>query len=149
MVNNLRQRLMDFQELSQVEQEALAKESALSRKKLSELEGTIPVLIQHIALQQETFAHSVEAVLVKVQFPVTVAQATSRSIGFFQEVVTWGGKGISDSQAETGASQKIDRLKSKYTMASERHAHATALQTASATAWRKAPLRKWISLSPI
>jgi hypothetical protein len=134
MVNNLRQRLMDFQELSQVEQAGLAGESALSRRKLSELEGAIPVLIQRIASQQETFAQSVEDVLVKVQFPVTVAQASSRSLGFFQEVVTWGGKAIFDSQAETGACQKIDQLKSKYTMASERDAHFAALRPTSAPA---------------
>jgi len=96
------------------------------------LEKAIPILIQRIALQQETFAHSVEEVLEKVQFPVAVAQASSRSIGFFQNLETWGGKDISDSQAGTGASLKIDQLKSKYTMASERHAHATALQPASA-----------------
>ena len=132
MVSNLRQRLKDFQELSHLEQQVLAEESALSREKLSALEKAIPILIQRIALQQETFAHSVEEVLEKVQFPVTVAQASSRSIGFFQNLETWGGKDISDSQAGTGASLKIDQLKSKYTMASERHAHATALQPASA-----------------
>ena len=134
MVSNLRQRLMDFQELTHMERQVLAEESALSRKKLSELEKAIPVLIQRIARQQETFAQSAEGVLVKVQFPVTAAQASSRSIGFFQDVVTWSGKGISDSSAETGASRKIDELKSKYTMASERQAHATALQPANATA---------------
>ena len=132
MVNSLRQRLKDFQELSHLEQQVLAEESALSREKLSELEKAIPILIQRIALQQETFAHSVEEVLEKVQFPITVAQASSRSIGFFQNLETWGGKDISDSQAGTGASLKIDQLKSKYTMASERHAHATALHAASA-----------------
>jgi len=134
MVSNLRQRLKDFQELSYIEQEVLAEESALSQKMLSELEGAIPILMQRIAQQQEAFAQSVEGALVKVQFPVTVAEANSRAIGFFKDVVTWGGEGVSDSQTETGALQKIERLKSKYTMASERHTHATALQPASASA---------------
>jgi hypothetical protein len=131
MVSNLRQRLLDFQELSHLEQKELAAESVLSQKKLSELEGNIPVLIQRAAGQQETFARSVEGVLLKIQFPATVAEASVRSIGFFHDLVAWGGKGISDSQAETGASRKIDQLKSKYTMASERQTHATALQPAN------------------
>ena len=36
--------------------------------------------------------------------------------------------------AETAASQKIDRLKSNYTMASERHAHTAALEPGEAPA---------------
>ena len=134
MVNNLRQRLMDFQEFSQIEQQVLTEESAFSRKILSDLEKALPIIIQRITLQQETFAHSVGEVLEKVKFPVTVALASSRSIGFFEDLVTWGRKGISDSQAETGSSEKIDRLKSKYTMDSERHAHATALQLVNVSA---------------
>ena len=134
MVDDLQQRLVDFGELSQLEQEVLVGESVLSRKKLTDLEGAIPVLIQRIARQQETFAQSVEQVLIKVQFPVSVAQARSRSLGFFQELVTWGNEGHSGLLAQNTASQKIDRLRSKYTMDSERHAHSVALQPMPATA---------------
>jgi hypothetical protein len=44
--------------------------------------------------------------------------------------VAWGSEGGSGSAGESAAAQKIDRLKSKYTMDSERHAHAAALQLA-------------------
>jgi hypothetical protein len=134
MMNNLRQRLEDFQVLGQAEEDVLTDESALSRKKLSDLEAAIPLLIQRVTRQQGAFAQSVDEVLAKVQFPATVAQAGPRSIGFFRHLVTWGCEGGSRFAVESAASQKIDLLKSNYTMESERHAHAAALQTVQATA---------------
>jgi hypothetical protein len=134
MVHNLRQRLEDFEVLSLAEQEVLADESALSRKKLSELEGAIPILIRSVNQQQMTFAQSVEKVLANVQFPVTVAAASARSIGFFRDLVAWGSDGGSELVTETPVSRKIELLKSKYTMASEHDAHAAALQPVAATA---------------
>lgn len=130
MVNNLRQRLEDFGVLCQAEQKILADESALSMKKLADLESAIPVRIQRVTQRQGAFAASVEKVLANIRFPVTVAQASSRAIGFFQDLVAWGGAGGSGLAVETAA-LKIDQLKSKYTMESERHAHAAALQAAA------------------
>ncbi|MGA2244946.1 MAG: hypothetical protein ABSH48_08110 [Verrucomicrobiota bacterium] len=134
MVNNLRQRLEDFQILGQAEQAVLSEESALSMKKLADLESAIPVQIRGVTQRQETFAASVEKVMADIQFPVTVAQARLRSSGFFQDLVAWGGAAGPASLDETAASQRIDSLKSKYTMESERQAHATALQPALAPA---------------
>jgi hypothetical protein len=127
MINNLRQRLADFQGLGQAEQQVLIDESALSREKLSELESAIPALIRSITAQQETFAQSVDAVLANVQFPAAVAEAHSRSIGFFQDLIAWSNDGGGEVAADS-ASQKIDLLKSNYTMESERLVHAAALQ---------------------
>ena len=134
MVNNLRQRLDDFQQLGQAEQEVLTDESTLSRKKILDLDASIPVLIRRVTQQQGSFARSVEEILANVQFPVTVAEASSRSIGFFRDLVAWGSEGGSGFVAESEASQRIDLLKSKYTMESERHTHAVALQPVTATA---------------
>jgi len=134
MVNNLRQRLEDFKLLGEAEQEILTDESALSQKKLSDLEVAIPVLIRRVTQQQGTFAQSVEEVLANVQFPVTVAEASSRSIGFFRNLVAWGSEGGSGLVVESPASQKIDLLQSKYTMESERLAHAAALEPVLAPA---------------
>jgi hypothetical protein len=133
-INNLRQRLEDFQLLCQAEEEVLTAESAVSRDKLADLEQAIPVQIRGVTGRQEIFAGSVEEVLANIQFPVTVAQASSRSIGFFQDLVAWGRAVDSGFLAETAAARRIDRLKSNYTMASERHAHAAALQPALAPA---------------
>jgi hypothetical protein len=113
--------------LGQTEQQVLTEESIVSRKKLSDLENAIPALIENITGQQETFAQSVDAVLAKVQFPVAVAKANSRSVGFFQDLVAWSNDGAPEVTADS-ASQKIDLLKSNYTMESERQAHAAALQ---------------------
>jgi hypothetical protein len=134
MVNNLRQRLEDFQILCQSEQEVLTAESALSRKKLADLESAIPVQIGCVTGRQEIFAGSVEEVLANIQFPETVAHASSRSTGFFQDLVTWGRAGETGLPAEAVTSEKIDGLKAKYTMAAERHVHAAALQPAPAAA---------------
>jgi hypothetical protein len=134
MVNNLRQRLEDFQALGQAEQAVLTGESALSMTKLADLERIIPLQIQSVTQQHGAFADSIEQVLANIQFPETVAQASSRSIGFFQDLVAWGDAGGSESLDEAAAAQKIDQLKSKYTMESERHAHAAALQPAPAPA---------------
>jgi hypothetical protein len=134
MVNNLRQRLEDFQILGQAEQAVLADESALSMQKLADLEIAIPLHIQSVTQRQESFAASAEKVLAKIQFPATVAQANSQSIRFFEDLLAWSGAGGSASFAEAAASEKIDRLKSKYTMESERHAHADALQATPKTA---------------
>ena len=132
MINNLRERLADFQSLGQAEQQVLIDESVISQKKLSDLESGIPALIGSITEQQETFAQAVDRVLANVRFPEAVAEAHSRSIGFFQELVSWGGEGVSDTVANE-ASRKIDLLKSHYTMESERQAHAAALGSARAT----------------
>jgi hypothetical protein len=130
MLNNLRQRLEDFQILCRAEQVVLADESVLSQKKLADLEKAIPVHIQCVTQRQGTFAEAVEQVLAKIQFPEAVAQASPRSIGFFQDLVAWGSKGGSAIAVESAASRKIDLLKSKYTMESEMRAHAAALQPA-------------------
>jgi hypothetical protein len=130
MVNNVRQRLEDFAILCQAEQVILADESVLSQKKLAELDRAIPVQIRGVTQRQGAFALSVEEVLANIKFPATVATASSRSIGFFQDLVTWGCEGGSGLAVESAASQKIDQLKSKYTMESERDAHAAALHLA-------------------
>ena len=128
MVNNLRQRLADFQELGQVEQEVLVTESALSGKKLLDLEQAIPILIGRITRQQEAIGHSVEQTLAHVRFPVAVAEASSRSMGFFRDLAAWAGEGNPGFSSETAASHTVDLLKSNYTMESELHAHAAALR---------------------
>jgi hypothetical protein len=130
MVTNLRQRMEDFQTLGQAEQAVLTEESALSMTKLADLERIIPLQIQSITQRQATFADSIEKVLADIHFPATVALASSRSIGFFQDLVAWGGAGGTKSPDDAAAAQKIDQLKSKYTMESEREAHAAALQPA-------------------
>jgi len=127
MVNNLRQRLEDFQVVGHAEEDALTLESVISVKKLSELEGAIPLMIQDVSGQQNTFAGSVEAILSQIQFPATIAAARVRAEGFFHELVVWSRAGGSGAPMESGASQKLDQLKAKYTMASEREAHAAAL----------------------
>ncbi len=128
LVNNLQQRLTDFRQLGQAEQEILNGESALSRKKLLDLESGIPVLIQHITGQQAAFAKSVEVVLANIRFPIAVAEGSARSIGFFRDLVAWGGQGGAGAVVELASSQKIERLKANYTMATERHVHTAALQ---------------------
>jgi hypothetical protein len=140
MVNSLCQRLLDFQQLGQAEQESLTGESVLSRKKLSELETAIPALIRHITQQQTAFAQSAEDLLALVQFPLAVAETSSRSLGFFNDLVAWGGDGGSCTTGESAASRKIDLLKSRYTMASERHAHTAVLQPVPTLAEATTPL---------
>jgi len=98
------------------------------------LESAIPVLIRHITEQQGAFAQSVEEVLANVRFPAAVAEASSRSNGFFRDLVAWGGEGGPGLAVESAASQRIDLLKAKYTMESERHAHAAALEPVLAPA---------------
>jgi hypothetical protein len=132
MISSIRQRLEDFQCLGLAELEVLTNESALSQQKLSDLEGAIPVLIQGISQQQGVFARSVDAALANVQFPVAVAEASSRSSGFFQTLVAWAGQGGSEVVC-SAASRKIDSLKDNYTMESERHAHTAALKPALAS----------------
>jgi hypothetical protein len=131
-VNNLRQRLEDFQVLCQAEQEVLAAESALSQEKLAALEAAIPVRIQRITKHQGNFAASVEEVLAGIHFPATVAQVSARSIGFFQDLLAWAGAGGAGLPGDSAAAQKLDRLKSNYTMDAERHAHEAAMHPAPA-----------------
>ena len=131
-VNNLRQRLSGFKLSGEAEQKVLTDESVLWQKKLSDLEEAVPVLIRRITQQQEVFAKSVETVLGRVQFPVAVAKGTSRSVGFFQELVAWGGEAPADLATESAAARKSHLLMSNYTMASERQAHQAALQPARA-----------------
>ena len=133
MVNNLRQRLEDFQIIGQAEQEILTDESALSQSKLLELEDAIPLLIRRVTQQQDAFGRSVETVLANVRFPETVADANARAVGFFQDLVRWGGEGGS-AMIAGAASERIDLLKASYTMDSERHAHAAASEPMLASA---------------
>jgi len=140
MVNNLCQRLVDFQQMGKTEREILAGESVLSREKLTKLEEAIPALIGLITQQQAVFARSAEEILAHVRFPETVAGSSSRSLGFFKDLVAWGGRGGLGLAGETATSKKIDLLKSRYTMASERHAHTAVLQPVSTSAEVATPL---------
>lgn len=124
MITNLRTRLEDFRSLGEAEEAVLLAESETSRRKLAELESAIPRLIQNVKRQQEGFAESVEEVLANVRFPDSVAEASPRSVGFFEDLVAWAGKDSVATGADAAASQKIDRLKASYTMASEHAAHA-------------------------
>ena len=126
MITNLRTRLEDFRSLGETEEEVLLAESETSRRKLAELESAIPLLIKNITRQQAGFAEMVGEVLANVQFPDSVAEASPRSVGFFEDLVAWAGK---DNAAgdDAAASQKIDRLKANYTMASEHAAHTGVL----------------------
>jgi enamine deaminase RidA (YjgF/YER057c/UK114 family) len=133
MVNNLRQRLEKFQTLGRAEEQILTAESVLSRKKLADVKSAIPVLIQRITREQAAFAGAVEHVLANVRFPDAVAEASPRALGFFEDLVAWGGAGAQDRSDESATARKIDRLHANYTMASERHAHVAALQPAGET----------------
>ena len=129
MVNNLGQQLADFQALGKVERDILTDESVLSKEKLAQLEGAIPLMVERISCQQVAFAQSVDAVLAKVQFPTTVAETRSRSLEFFEYLVTWGGADGAGLAMDAAASGNIDRLRANYTMESERQAHAAVLLT--------------------
>lgn len=130
LVNNLTQRLEDFQCMGQAEHAILADECALSMGKISALHAAVPPLVRRIATKQVVVARSVGEILATVQFPATVATASSRSIGLFQDLAVWSGEGADGLALESGASRKIDLLKTRYTMDSERHAHAAATQPA-------------------
>ena len=134
MVNNLRARLEDFQSVGQMEQAVLTEESARSQKKFAELEVAIPRLIESVTRQQETFAQSIEDVLAKVQFPETVTEASARSTGFFEDLVAWGGQGSKGGPADSATAMKLELLRSRYTMASERDIHAAAMHAGSMAA---------------
>lgn len=131
MVSNLRQRLEDFDILGVAEAAVLSSETLLSRTKLTELKEVIPLLIGRVAESQRAFAGAVEEILANVRFPAIVAGAGVRSVRFFEHLVEWGGEaGRTGSGVEVGAARKIDQLHSRYTMESERNAHAAAMQLA-------------------
>ena len=134
LINNLRSRLEDFQSLGAAEEAILAEEALLSKRKLAALEELIPALIQRITRQQETFAGSVEEVLGEVRFPEAVAAASTRSLGFFEDLVAWSREGGGSPDGGAEAAREVDRLQSNYTMASERAVHAAAAQPASGPA---------------
>jgi len=95
-------------------------------------------LIRGITTQQMNFAQSVETVLANIQFPVAVAEASSRSIGFFQDLVDRGGADGSKRSTESTTAQRIDGLRSNYTMDSERNTHTLALKPVLAPTTRSA-----------
>jgi hypothetical protein len=128
LVNNVRQRLSDFQHLGQADQKLLAEESATSRKKLSELEGVIPERIRRITQQQAAVAKSVDEVLANVRFPDLVAEAEARSTDVLQRLVDWGGRNGAAPSPVAETDQDLDRLHSNYTMESERTTHSVVLQ---------------------
>jgi hypothetical protein len=130
LINNLRSRLEDFQSLGAAEEAILAEEAARSRQKLAALEELLPALIQRITRQQETFAGSVGAVLGEVRFPEAVAAASTRSLGFFEDLVAWSRADGAGPDGGAEAARDVERLQSNYTMASERAVHAAAAPTA-------------------
>ena len=129
LVSNLNQRLEDFECMGRAEHDVLATESALSQNKISELNSAVPALIRQITLKQEALSQAVGETLAKVQFPGIVAKTSSRSIDLFQNLEAWAGEGGDGLPLNSAASRKIDLLKAKYTMDSERHAHAAATKS--------------------
>jgi len=130
LINNLRQRLEDFQSLGTSEEAVLVGDAEISRNKLTALEDTLPALIQSITRQQETFARSVGEVLAEVRFPEAAAAARARSLGFFHDLVAWSSTGGTDPDDGAEAARDVERLASNYTMASERAVHAAAAPAA-------------------
>ena len=140
MINNLRDRLTDFQSLGQSEQELLNAEAACSGKKLQELETAVPSLIRRITEQQAEFGKSIDTILGKIQFPSTLVDASSRAVGFLQDLAAWAGR-VGAAPSDESTSSGIDRLSANYTMASERRVHTSALRApeAATSAWNDLP----------
>jgi hypothetical protein len=149
MINNQRQRLKDFEELAQAEQTILTEETAVSQERLLSLDKAIPILIGRITEQQTAFKQSTEKVQADIRFPASVAAASKRSIGFFQELADWSGAEGGNLSVASATAQKIDSLKLKYTMESERQAHAAATTMDSAPPAALPDVEMFEELAPV
>lgn len=127
MIKGLRHRLEDFKILAEAEEHILVRESGVSKTKLSELKHDIPEMIRTVTERQATFSQSVEEVLGAVKFPLLIARAEIRSVDFFRGLVAWG-VGGARSSGDSNASEKLDQLRARYTMESERRLHAAVLE---------------------
>lgn len=133
LVATLREHLEQFQIEGGAEQEKLASAAGLSQQKLAGLERVIPALVQQVTFHQGEFTAATQEVLGHVRFPATVAAASSRALEFFDELVAWGRADPDHATGGTSHAPTIDRLTSRYTMESERIAHAAALGALTAT----------------
>lgn len=123
IVRNLEQRLLDFQELGQREKAILSEESALSRKKLAELEENLPLFIRSIAGRQPPLNDFVNTAIGRIQFPQAAAQAARRSLGLVDELRAWSEAAVDKSALSPAVADQINLLKNTYTMEKERMTH--------------------------
>lgn len=130
MISNLRERLADFQVLGQMEQEILTAEAAFSQDDFAALEEAIAVQVENIGQNQRRFADSVVEMLAGVRFPEAVAETSSRSVAFFDELIAWGAECGGPIPADSVAAKALQQMQASYTMESERVAHAKVLQEA-------------------
>lgn len=128
MISNLRERLGEFQVLGRMEQEILTAESILSRDGFAALEQAIASQVGSIDRHQRLFASSVEEVLAAIRFPDTVADASSRSLEFFDDLIAWGKEFEAPLSLDSVANKTLQQIQSSYTMESERVAHADVLE---------------------
>lgn len=132
MVNNLCQRLADFQQLGLSEQQILCAEAEVSQAKLAELEAKVPSLIECISVGQVLLGESADRILEHIHFPNDVAVARARALTFFEGLIRDASPKGAPATRTAAAMAKLAHLKASYTMAAERDLHATALEGAEA-----------------
>jgi hypothetical protein len=120
-VADLEDRLDSYRELTAMEQKLLGTEAAESEEKLSRLEQELRSALAAIGPVEKELSKIIHRAAIGIRFPDAVAEASSRSIRLFDEIV----RRYSDDGQDSDASvyHKVNTLKQNYTMAHERVVH--------------------------
>ena len=126
---DLEQRLGDHGELAALERDLLMQEAQESEQKLRALEREVRSAVAGIGPLEGKLSDTIRQTTECIRFPEAVAGASARSIAFFKEMIF---QHSSISHTKVAFHHKIQELKSKYTMAHERHVHDLAFEDVEA-----------------
>jgi hypothetical protein len=129
-VTDLEQRLIDYRELATLERDQLSLESAESETKLRTLEQDLRVALSAIGSLDGELSDTIRRMTQSIRFPEAVAEASARSTALFDRIAVQYSD--SDDDAKETWHQKVEELKSNYTMAHERAVHEWVVEPASA-----------------
>jgi hypothetical protein len=124
-VENLEQRLGDFQQLGRAERRFLAEEAEISERKLHKTQRELAVGLTEIDPVRCDLTALTRHTRDSLRFPAELGLARARSIGFFTDlserlsVPEEGANGLNGHET-------VERLRRNYTMAHEREIHERA-----------------------
>ena len=128
VLQNLEQRLVDFQELARREEASLVEESEFSHARLGDFEKRLPACIERLKDLQTSFSEKAAFMVSRVQFPKTIVEASPQSMSMFRELTEWAESQEQNGEGAEPNLQHVDILRQGYTMQSERETHDAALR---------------------
>ncbi len=131
-VEDMRQRLVDFCQLSRQEEILLIEEVKLAESKLEQVRIELPRHLEMICPLQKELIVLTQQATASISFPARIAHVSSVSLGFFQRHAQMDGSTTHLTNDSQLIDQRLNQLRQNYTMAHEHEVHEEVTNSVSA-----------------